>query len=64
MRKIYVTSDSHYNHRNILTFETSTRGLRFKDVDQMNKEMIDRWNAVVNHVEIVYHLGDVYFGPQ
>ena len=64
MRKIYVTSDSHWNHSRMLGFETSTRGLMFHTVDAMNKTMIDNWNAIVNHEDIVYHLGDVYFGRQ
>lgn len=62
MKKIFVTSDTHFNHLNMLKFETSTRGKTFKDVHEMNEVIIHNWNSVVSDEDIVYHLGDVYFG--
>jgi calcineurin-like phosphoesterase family protein len=63
-RKIFVVSDTHFNHQNLLGFETSSRGARFAHVNAMNRRMIENWNSVVNHEDIVYHLGDVYLGNQ
>lgn len=69
MRDIFVTSDSHFRHANILKFvDTATgklvRGDRFSDVDEMDEHMIERWNSVVKQGDIVYHLGDVVMGDQ
>ena len=63
-RNIWVTSDSHFRHSNILKFTDGNtgeliRGNRFADVDAMDEHMIERWNSVVKQGDIVYHLGDV-----
>jgi calcineurin-like phosphoesterase family protein len=63
MRKIFVVSDTHFNHGNILKF-TGNDGeyiRRFDSVTDMNECMISRWNEAVHDGDIVYHLGDVYF---
>lgn len=56
---IHFTSDTHFNHKTLIE-----RGFRsmFQNVDDMNEEMIRRWNVVVDHKDTVYHLGDVSFG--
>lgn len=68
MRKVYVVSDTHFGHKNILKFEDKDgkkfRGDLFKDSKEMDLFMIDKWNSVVTNEDIVYHLGDVYFGDQ
>src|SRR5579859_2101998 len=65
--KIFVISDTHFNHKNILTFKDKDdrlfRGDRFVDVDAMNEFMIAKWNEKVRPQDKIYHLGDVYFGP-
>lgn len=65
MSNIFVISDTHFGHTNILKFTDSTTGLHirpgFSTVEEMDELMIDRWNSVVNDSDIVYHLGDVYF---
>ena len=66
-RDIWVTSDTHFRHSNILKFTDSAtgaliRGDRFADVDAMDEHMIERWNSVVKQGDIVYHLGDVVMG--
>jgi len=65
-RNIWVVSDTHYNHANILTFyDYKGRKVRnFDNVDQMNECIIDSWNSVVKPGDIVYHLGDVFFGDR
>jgi calcineurin-like phosphoesterase family protein len=68
-RDIWVTSDTHFRHSNILKFIDSTtgdlvRGHLFADVDEMDEHMIERWNSVVKAGDIVYHLGDVVMGDK
>ena len=57
--KIWVTSDTHFYHRRILEYEASSRP--FKDIDEMNEELIRRWNKKVGTNDIVFHLGDFSF---
>lgn len=69
MRDIWVISDTHFRHANILKFTDSTtgalvRGDRFADVDAMDEHMIEQWNSVVKQGDIVYHLGDVVIGDK
>lgn len=63
-RNIWVTSDTHYNHEKILTFYDfrGNRTRSFDTVSQMNEFLLERWNSVVKPGDIVYHLGDVFFG--
>lgn len=58
--KIWVTSDSHFCHRNILIYEAANRP--FKDRDEMNEALIQRWNERVSDADLVLHLGDFSFG--
>lgn len=64
MRNIYIISDTHFGHENILSFIDENQNVvrRFSDVDEMDSLMIDNWNKIVKDEDIVYHLGDVYFG--
>ncbi|MGB1241923.1 MAG: metallophosphoesterase [Chitinophagales bacterium] len=55
MSKIFFTSDHHFGHKKILGFSNRP----FADVDEMNEEMIKRWNEKVSPEDEVYHLGDV-----
>lgn len=63
---IWVISDTHFNHANILNFtDSNTDELvrpQFNDVQEMNEIMIQRWNEVVKPGDKVYHLGDVVMG--
>ncbi len=54
--KKFWTSDTHFNQER--TFKYSMRSMYFKNLDQMNREMILRWNKVVGENDTVYHLGD------
>jgi len=68
MSNIWVVSDTHFNHVNILRFKDSKTGdlirPKFDDVKNMNEVMIQRWNEVVRPGDKVYHLGDVFFGDK
>jgi calcineurin-like phosphoesterase family protein len=55
----FLTSDTHFFHKNILKYQPEDRP--FKDVDDMHVELIGRWNEVVGPNDTVYHLGDVGF---
>lgn len=64
-KNIWVISDTHFNHTNILKFVDKAGKLvrgEFNSVEEMNETMIQRWNSVVKPGDKVYHLGDVVFG--
>ena len=56
-RNIWVTSDTHFSHEYILQKRT-----QFSNVDQMNECIIDHWNDHFKQGDILWHLGDVFFG--
>ena len=57
--KVYLTSDSHFNHLNIMKFCKRP----FKSVEEMNEALIANWNEKVPEDGIVFHLGDFAWGP-
>jgi len=63
MRDVFIISDTHFGHANILKF-TGRDGERIRphwdDVQQMDEDMVTLWNSVVSDTDTVYHLGDVY----
>lgn len=61
MANIFIISDTHFGHKNILTFKrTDGSPLRdFKDCSEMDELMVQRWNETVKPCDKVYHLGDV-----
>lgn len=62
MSKVYVISDTHFNHRNIIDYTTRINYLDSKDIVAMEEMIVERWNSVVTENDIVYHLGDFGFG--
>ena len=55
MNKIYFTSDLHFGHENVIRFDNRP----FETVDEMDAELIRRWNAKVDRGDLVYVLGDM-----
>ena len=60
MTTVFVISDTHFGHANILNFklDDGTAMRPFQTVEEMDEHMIERWNAVVRPQDHVYHLGD------
>lgn len=62
MPTVFLVSDTHFGHEKTCTVFKREDGspLRpFKDGEEMNEEMIRRWNERVRPNDKVYHLGDV-----
>lgn len=57
-RNIWLISDTHFNHSNIIKFCERP----FEDAKKMNEALVENWNSVVREQDKVYHLGDVYMG--
>ena len=56
---VFFTSDTHFGHKNILKF---CRNTRIGDTpDEMDENIIRRWNEQVKPNDYVFHLGDVAF---
>ena len=54
MSKIWFTADTHFGHQR--TLELSKRP--YSNVEEMNWDMVKKWNSVVGKDDFVYHLGD------
>jgi calcineurin-like phosphoesterase family protein len=51
---VYFTSDHHFGHAAARSFYRRP----FTSIDEMDRVMIDRWNAVVGIHDELWHLGD------
>lgn len=59
-KHIWVTSDTHFNHANIIKYCNRP----FSSVEEMNEALINNWNNVISHDDTVYHLGDFAMGDK
>lgn len=58
MSRLYVIADTHFGHKKLAL----VRG--YASVEDHDRDLIARWNAVVNKKDVVYHLGDAAFGSK
>lgn len=56
MTNIWLISDTHFNHSNIIEYCDRP----YKTTSEMDWDMVEKWNSVVKPNDHVYHLGDVY----
>jgi calcineurin-like phosphoesterase family protein len=69
---VFITSDSHYSHKNIVRGVTNWRTPNgeipvkstrdFNTIEQMNEDLVTNINAVVGYYDTLIHLGDFSFG--
>ncbi len=59
-QKVFFTSDLHFGHANVIRFDNRP----FETVEEMNEELIKRWNAKVGKGDLVYVLGDMIWRMQ
>lgn len=57
MEKIFVCSDLHFHHKNIIVYENRP----WPNRDAMDEGLIANWNSVVDKEDTVFFLGDVSF---
>lgn len=55
--KTYFISDLHFSHKNIILYEKRP----FLSVEEMNQELITKWNKKVTKEDTVFVLGDFSF---
>jgi len=55
--KVWLISDSHFYHGNIIKYCHRP----YKTVEEMNIDIIQKWNSVVGKDDTVWHLGDFAF---
>lgn len=61
MPAVFLTSDTHFGHNNICKF-TNRDGSPLRpwdNAEEMDEDMVKRWNETVGPNDKVYHLGDV-----
>lgn len=58
MSEVFLTSDCHFEHLNSIPYCNRP----FRDLDDMRKYLIYRWNSVVSEEDTVYVLGDFIMG--
>ena len=61
MPSVFLVSDTHFGHAGVCRFlrEDGTKLRPWDNPDDMDEEMIRRWNETVRPNDKVYHLGDV-----
>lgn len=57
MPPIHFISDTHFFHSNIIKYCHRP----YLDINEMNNDIIKKWNSVVKKGDVVWHLGDFAF---
>lgn len=55
MSKIFFISDLHFGHNNIIRYDHRP----YKNANEMDEDLIKKWNSVVSDEDKVYILGDI-----
>jgi calcineurin-like phosphoesterase family protein len=66
-KRIWILSDPHLNHANILTFRGNDGALirpGFANAQEMNERILEGWNSKVRPGDIGYWLGDMVMGDR
>jgi calcineurin-like phosphoesterase family protein len=62
MPSVFLVSDTHFGHAGVCRFTESdgvTKIRPWTDPNEMDEEMVKRWNETVKPTDKIYHLGDV-----
>ena len=62
MTRVFVSSDLHLFHRNIIKYCPESR--LFTSIEEMHAKIIDNWNEAISPLDLVYILGDITFGKE
>jgi calcineurin-like phosphoesterase family protein len=57
MIETFFTADTHFGHKNVIPYCKRP----YENVEEMNEDLIKRWNEVVKPHDVVWHLGDFAF---
>jgi len=57
MSNLFIISDTHFWHRNILKFQPKERP--FANIEEHDEVLVENWNVRVRPQDTVWHLGDV-----
>ena len=57
---VHFIGDTHLNHDNIIDYCNRP----YRNITEMNEDLIKKWNNTVKKNDIVFHLGDVYLGSK
>lgn len=60
MSEIWFTSDTHFYHRRVIEYCDRP----YSSVEEMNEDLIKKYNELVKSGDTVYHLGDFSFGDK
>lgn len=55
MNSTWFTSDTHFGHSNIIAYCSRP----FGSAEEMDRVLIQNWNARIRQGDTVYHLGDL-----
>lgn len=58
MSKVFVTADTHFGHKNIISYCNRP----FNSVQEMDDAIVEKWNSKVGINDTVFHLGDMLWG--